>query len=245
MGVISGVLISKLIGLLKTNFHNMFIVLGISAGLIITGSFHYINYLFFRSGLNRFVEAELIATYGPSAKMIVRQVVDQIILTETGKTGILGYLNFIANQGFSIRTISYLHILTGANEVQKTGSVFVWVYWILSFLIVTAVSINVSRRQSTKTTTKEKFLGEVKVKDTELLINLIQQKDFSNLKEILVEEAGIPCLFVSLLTLNNKTNSGTWIVIKRMVPDDNGKYYRQIIFSEKIEAEQVAEIQQI
>ena len=197
MGITGGRMIAEIIQLARVRKTSQLLVLSILLAVAMYGSYHYCRYLGFQlrasleifEGFSAATEAENLGA--------TRTFLDYALEEETGHSGFLGYMLYEAKQGVSIGR------LTRSSSVNL-GPVLTWLYWLVEFGIILGLTIQGGVKLIRTAFCKscgnrfgsEKHLGGTIAANESLILNLVRQKDFVELRKLMEPNAELPSLEV-------------------------------------------------
>ncbi len=171
----------------KRNVTSPLVSLGFStlSGLVVSGTYHGIEYLNFRQEVSRSITEEI----GQHQSINANQIVDQILKRETGMTGFWGYLKFEAQEGIMVVSAARKN-----SPVQIKGSV-AWRWWLLDLALIQVggglTAYEVSRSPFCKTCKKwykkKQFVGFVEPDFAEEFLYLLDHYHFNKAGQLVYQ----------------------------------------------------------
>src|SRR5215207_1563825 len=195
MGINSGNMIADAIQRVKIRKPWQLILLSILSAVTIYGTFHYTRYLGFQlqasleifQGFSEATETENLQA--------AKAFMDYALKEETGHPGFVGYMLYRASEGVSIGRIS-------RSSSINLGSILTWFYWIMEFGIIFGVTIRMGKTSLRKPVCEscgnwlrtERHLGGTAPANEPFLLDLVKQKDFIGLGNLMEKNAEVPSL---------------------------------------------------
>jgi len=197
MGLNNGKMIVEVVQKAKIRTFSHLVVLSAISAIVMYGTFHYTRYLGFQiqasleiySGFSEALEEENLR--------LASTFVDYALEEETGHSGFLGYMLYRASEGISISRLS-------RSSGLDLGPALTWLYWLVEFGIILGLTIHKGRTLIGASFCEscgnwygmEKHLGGTASANESFLLDLIRQKDFSELGKLIEQNAEVPSLEV-------------------------------------------------
>lgn len=143
MGYAAAKIIQKTIITNKIRIPFWSIVLGVLAGFVIFGTFHYGDYLLFRFYTTYTLNQESLAEFGRSDSSVSNRMIDYFLEDETGHPAFVGYILWRAKVG-----ISASHFFGGS--YSNIGTSFTWVYWLFELVFIGLPGISMGYEAASK-----------------------------------------------------------------------------------------------
>jgi hypothetical protein len=224
MGINSGKLIADVIHRAKVRKTSQLIFFSLLSAVAIYGTFHYCRYV----GLQVQTSLEMFpglsqATDGKNLK-VAKAFLDYALEEETGYSGFAGYMLYRASEGVSIGRLflsSSFHL----------GPILTWSYWITEFGIIFGITFHKGKKMMGTTFCKfcgnwysgEKHLGGTAPANESFLLNLIEQKNFIELGNLMEENAELPSLEVYFQGCEVCKQSHSHVVVRRAFQSPRGR----------------------
>jgi hypothetical protein len=228
MALGSGKGIAVVVRHFKLRQPSQIVILSLLSALTIYGVFHYAGYLIFqmRAANEIFLQMsdiDSIRADGGNRMLAARVIVDYALKEETGHSGFIGYLLYKANQGISMGRFY------SSNRINL-GPILTWLYWVLQFGIILAVTIyrgkNALRMPFCEACgnwySSEKHLGGTSPANESILLELIEQKDFTALGKLMDKNAELPSLEVYFQGCTVCGKSPSQLVVRRAAQGAKG-----------------------
>jgi hypothetical protein len=174
-------------------------------GLFTYGSYRYVAYLMARNDARADILEEwkaIEAEYEPAdiaiadETAIADEIIDEILLEETGRSGFLGMVLLDAQEGMSVSPARSSYNSEGVN----IGTTLTWLYWLLEVVIVAGVPAFMASEATKRPFceyhdrwyAKEKSLGGVEPAQAENTIGLLQGGEYLLFGKSLHQKVPIP-----------------------------------------------------
>lgn len=172
------------------------VICGLLIGMTIYGSYHFFDYLQFRSeNVDAWMEADNVS--GPAAIAEYEAYFDNLLVEETGQSGFIGYFVLTAQDGIEIgRSI-------GSNRGTNIGDIGTYIFFIVEILIVlagAAGAVFLSGENYCEECDKwydEELSGEIPIDKKEAALLALENGEFSELIEMLIPQEDLPYLKIS------------------------------------------------
>jgi hypothetical protein len=197
MGINNGKMIVDAIQRAKIRTTSQLVFLSVLSAVAMYGMFHYTRYLGFQikasmeifSGLDEATEQENL--------QVTNTILDHVWEEETGHSGFFGYILYEAKEGATIGRLF-------RSNSFNLGAVLTWLYWLMEFGIILGVTLQKGKKAMGRSFCEacgnwhgsEKHLGGTAFANESVLLNLIQQKDFTGLGTLIEKTAELPSLEV-------------------------------------------------
>ena len=197
MGINSGKLIADVAHRAKVQKTSQLIFFSLLAAVAMYGTFHYCRYVGLQvrtsleifPGLSQAMDEKNLGT--------AKALVDYALEEETGYSGFIGYMLYRANEGVSIGRLF-------RSSSLNLGPALTWLYWTMEFGIILGVTFHMGRNRTGTAFCEscgsryggEKHLGGTARANETFLLDLIKQKDFSGLGQLMESNADLPSLEV-------------------------------------------------
>lgn len=236
MGIAGGLILHKAIKQFKLNIPLIGIVFGVLMGLSIYGTFHYAEYLNFKSEAREYLNEQLIAEFGQTDSQIVNVLFNEILLEETGYTGIVGYIMVMASEGVSIG-----RVFSGSS--MNLGTFFSYIYWLVEFLLIAGVSVSMGKAAASEPFCdfcddwygKEYSIGAAHIEQTARLVQILQAHEFEKAAAILEIEADIPSVDVYLQSCSKCQRGNSVLTVKNATFDSKNRVKMKPIYTAVLE----------
>jgi hypothetical protein len=216
MGFSSGKMIVDAIQRAKIRTIALLVLLSVLSAVVMYGTFHYTRYLGFQvkasleifSGLSEATETENL--------QVTKAFLDYALEEETGYSGFLGYILYEARQG---TTIGRLFRSTSTH----LGPVLTGLYWLMEFGIILGVTLQEGKKMIGMSFCEscgnringERHLGGTTPANEHLLLDLIRQKDFTELGKLLEKNAELPSTEVYFQGCQMCGSSQSQLIVRR------------------------------
>jgi hypothetical protein len=104
---------------------------GMFMSLVLYGTVHTGDYLFFKQNIAEQIEQE----YGPINQAEFNQMFDSYLKQSTGSTGFLGFLKLSAQEGVSIGDVG------SSSDGNNLGEIGTWIYWTIELSIIMGIVV--------------------------------------------------------------------------------------------------------
>lgn len=153
-------------------------VCAVIAAVVMFGVYHFGSYFAFRNEVRQIILDE--------GYTLTENELDEIINDEfrmvTGDTGFLGFMKYIAAEGFTISRTTATSSSSGI-EIKDT---LAWAYWGVEILIAAAIAVSVAAKQAGEPFDEEAgqwygpvtFIGRTSAKSRKELINALKNGDY-------------------------------------------------------------------
>ena len=237
MGFIGAMILDKVITTLKIRKLALGVFLGGLMALVIYGAYHYTDYQTFRFVAASAMDEKLVEETGESSPEVSAVFVDYALSEETGHTGMLGYILYKAKLGVSIGKI------VSTNDFNL-GPFFTWIYWLVELGIIGWMTVPTAKEAAGQPFCerchawygKEEHLGGCSASEYDKTLQVLSQKNFSQLGEMLVQDAELPSLEVYMQTCQKCNTNSPWFTLKKISFDQKGKIQFQTLLQQYISA---------
>ncbi len=210
MGFAGGNGLRAPIQLAKIRKTSQVIFMSILMAVSIYGTYHYGRYVILQVQTSLKVFSNLSEATDDENMKAAKIIVDYALKQETGHSGFAGYMIYKAQQGVSLGRIY-------RSSRLNLGPVFTWVYWLLEFGIIFWVTISIARREAQipvcevcgNQLDRERHLGGTTPANESLLLDMINRREFVELKKLIEKNADLPSteLYMQSCKVCNKGNS--------------------------------------
>lgn len=177
--------------------------LGLMMGLLAYGTFRYMEYLAFRQDVRQMIYQE-----EPAADpQLVEAYIDDVLVQETGRPGLIGFWIYEAQQGLSLTLRSRYSSPDRGIPISLSPQLTV-VYWIVEILITGGVAAVLAADAAGKPFCEEtnrwlkfeKLRGHVPKESFPMFSEALQHEDFATAASLLEERRsmGLPRLLVEV-----------------------------------------------
>jgi hypothetical protein len=223
MGINNGKMIADVIEKAKLRRISQLVFLSAVSAVVMYGTFHYTRYLGFVAQISFEIFEDFSEATEEENLAVAKAFADYALQEETGHTGFVGYMLYRASEGVSI---SRLTRSSGLN----LGPILTWLYWLLELGIILGVTIQKGKPMIGKAFCEacghwygsEKHLGGTATANESFLLDLIGQKDFSGLGNLIEKNAEVPSLEVYFQGCQVCGNSQSELVIRRASQNAKG-----------------------
>jgi hypothetical protein len=224
MGYAGGQVLAGAIRLARIRKTYPLILMSLLAAVAIYGMFHYGKYVGLQIGMSLEMFHGLTPALDDENFPVARAVVDYALKEETGHSGFIGYMLLRANEGISIGRFY-------SSRRVNLSSALTWLYWILEFGIILAVTLGMGRRLSSMPFCEscgnwyngEKHLGGTAAANESMVLGLIRQKDFVELGKLLEENAEVPSVEIYLEGCQECDKGPSRLIVRRASLDPKGR----------------------
>lgn len=224
MGYAGGQVLAGAIRLARIRKTYPLILMSLLAAVAIYGTFHYGKYVSLQIGMSLEMFHGLTPALDDENFPVARAVVDYALQEETGHSGFIGYMLLRANEGISIGRFY-------SSRRVNLSSALTWLYWILEFGIILGVTFSMGRRLSSKPFCEscgnwydgEKHLGGTAAANESSVLDLIRQKGFVELGELLEENAEVPSVEMYLEGCRECDKGPSRLIVRRASLDPKGR----------------------
>ena len=175
------------------------IFMSILVAISIYGTYHYGRYVVLQVQTSLKASSNLTEATDDENMKAAKIVVDHALKQETGRSGFIGYMLYKSRHGVSL------------------SPVLTWIYWLLEFGIIFWVTISIARREAQipvcevcgNQLGKERHLGGTTPANESLLLDLINRREFVELKKLIEKNVDLPSteLYMQSCKVCGKGNS--------------------------------------
>ena len=197
MGLNNGKMIVEVIQKAKIRTFLHLVVLSAISAIVMYGTFHYTRYLGFQIQASLEIYSGFSEALKEENLRLASTFVNYALEEETGHSGFLGYMLYRASEGVSIGRLS-------RSSGLNMGPALTLLYWLTEFGIIFGLTIQKGRTLIGASFCEscgnwygmEKHLGGTASANESFLLDLIRQKDFSELGKLIEQNAEVPSLEV-------------------------------------------------
>lgn len=241
-----GVSTAVSLGITKTKCRNTTIaaLVAIFAGAVTYSSMHLFDYATFKRTSSNAIVVEMSQQGVETDEMIsteqAKQLVDNVLEDETGSTGFIGYMKFMAQKGISISNKG-----SGGFNIGQTGT---WIYWVLEFGAILFLAFGGSSRASEPFCEKceswytDGHIGDSSGETEEALITALQSESFADLSSILQPATSLPRITLNGSTCPSCSDADVVINVERISLDSKGKEESTALHSQMVTMEQYTQL---
>ncbi len=216
MGINNGKMIVEAIQRAKLRKTSQFVFLSVLSAVAMYGMFHYTRYLGFQVKATIEIFSDLDEATEAENLQVTKAFLDFALEEETGHSGFLGYMLYEAKEG---ATVGHMFRSSSFN----LGPVLTWLYWLMEFGIILGLTIQKGNKAIGRSFCEacgnwhggEKHLGGTASANESILLNLIQQKDFTGLGTLIEKNAELPSLEVYFQGCQVCGKSQSQLVVRR------------------------------
>jgi hypothetical protein len=224
MGINSGKMIVDAVQRAKIRTTSQLVLLSVLSAVVMYGTFHYTRYIGFQIKASMEVFSGFDEATQEENLQVTKAFLDYVLEEETGHSGFLGYILYEANQG---ATLGRLYRSSSFN----LGPVLTWLYWLIEFGIILGVSIQKGKSVMGRAFCEacgnwhggEKHLGGTASTNESVLLDLLNQKDFTALGKLIEKNAEIPSLEVYFQGCQVCDKSQSQLVVRHASQNGKGK----------------------
>jgi hypothetical protein len=223
MGINSGKMIVDVIKRAKVRTTARLVFLSVLAAVVMYGTFHYTRYMGFVVQVSFEMFEGLSEATDEKNLGLAKGFADYALQEETGYSGFVGYILYRAGEGVSIGRLT-------RSSGLNLGPVLTWLYWALELGIILGLTIHKGRKLISKSFCEscgnwygsEKHLGGTASANEPFLLDLIRQKDFSGLGNLIEKNAELPSLEVYFQGCQVCGKSQSQLVVRRAFQSAKG-----------------------
>ena len=214
MGLIGGALIAAAVRAGKIRNPVVALAGGLVIGVVIYGSMWTADYLQFRNS----VKSEILARAAAANLLDVESLIDEALVSQTGRPGFIGFLLVRDQAGVSIGRVG-----SGSNPFNL-GPVFSWVYWGIELLIILGMAAVIGRKPALEPFCeackrwygKPALLGTLGASRSQEALGLIEGNQFQKLGEELQSNPAMPNVGIFLATCGDGCANGDAYLAARL-----------------------------
>jgi len=223
MGLAGGRMVIDAIRIAKIRKTYQLILMSLLMAITIYGAYYYGRYvaLQIRTSLEMFPGLSA-ATEDDNFK-VARAIVDYALIEETGHSGFFGYMLLRANEGISIGRFYQ-------SSRVNLGPILTLLYWSLEFGIILWVIFSMGRKPIAMPFCeccgnwygREKHLGGTSPANELFLLDLIKQKDFTELAKLMEQNAEVPSVEIYFHGCEVCNKSQSHLIVRRALQNSKG-----------------------
>lgn len=238
LGLLAGFLLSKIVLHYKVRSPSI----SIAMAIMISAAFHSVGYDTFQ-----FEARQVIADQqGLRDSAAQAQVIDGFLVQETGYTGFLGYLKFIAQEGVSFGRL-------GSSQILTLNEPMTWLYWVVEFGIIIAGAIAGVRDDSKKPFCEAcncwyesgEHLGSVATSDATRFMESVQTGNKRQARQLIGHNSGTsPSLEVYIQRCPREYEHASVLAVRSTSFDAKGNMRFKDILEGMLTPHEMAELRQ-
>ena len=225
MGINSGKMTVGVLKRAKFRKFGQLILLSLLSAVTMYGAYHYSRYLGFQVQTSVEIFSGLDEATDEENLQASQAFLDYALEKETGHSGFVGYMLYTANQGMSISRLS-------RSNGFNLGPALTWLYWALEFGLILGITLYKGRKQISAAFCEacgnwygtEKHLGGMSSANQPFLLDLIKQRDFTRLGNLIEKNAELPSLEVYFKGCEVCGKSQSQLVVRHAFQGPQGRF---------------------
>jgi len=193
MGFVGGYILTAAIQLATIRKTAQLIVMAVLVVISMYGTYHYGRYIAFQMQTSLEISSGLTDATSEKNFNVAKAFVNYALEEETGHSGFLGYMLFKAKEGTSIGRFY-------SSNCINLGPILTWAYWVLEFGIILWLTSSIGKKETLVPVCdacgnrygKDRHLGGVINQKESALLDLIKQRNFVELGQLIEENADLP-----------------------------------------------------
>jgi hypothetical protein len=237
MGLVAGFIINQAVKFWKIPDALIAVVAAVVLGVALYIALHYGQYLTFLQE----ARTEIAQEWGISNGADANELIDMLLLEETGTSGFRGYMLLQVDAGFSVgRT-------TGSSSLPISGPI-IWAYWFIEFALIAGIALVAGAGAASKTFCKTcqewystQHLGSVRYESAQQFLEAVQHNDFQQAHDMVqTETAPTPSLEVYLRRCPSCDSSELHLAVEAASVDSRGRPTTREVLDRVISPDQLS-----